>query len=325
MSSPNHKPSGIYSALPTPFTATGEVDIDQLLALMAWQLRPTSTLSSAAPRTHTASWAGVNGFVIYGTTGEASTLTLAEREDITRAAVQRFPNVEMIAGVGNNCTRSSIELAQRARAWGATGGLVVTPYYNKPSQEGLYRHFALIAESCPEWPLILYTVPGRSVVELEVGTVDRLLGAYPHIHAIKDATADLSYGAELISCCQGRAHVLSGDDPTALAAWSLGASGSISVISNLIPAEVVSLWEHHRAGRYAEARRLFLAFHPLTRSLFIESNPVPLKRALEVWSAEEVIPIPSCDASVRAPLAPLREESYTRLLGALNDWRRVSL
>jgi 4-hydroxy-tetrahydrodipicolinate synthase len=320
MSYPSHTPVGIYSALPTPFTAEGEVDIDQMLALMAWQLNPTSAREPKMQNINP-TWSGVSGFVLYGTTGEASTLSMTEREEMTRAAAERFPHTQLIAGVGSNCTRSSIELARQARSWGATGGLVVTPYYNKPSQEGLYRHFSMIAESCSEWPLTLYTVPSRAAVTLEVNTLNRLLNTYSNIRAIKDATADLSYGAELISCCEGRAHVLSGDDPTALAAWSLGAQGSISVISNLIPAEFVSLWEHHIAGHHPQARRLFLDLHPLIRSMFIESNPVPLKKTLALWSAEALIPVPLWSAQVRAPLAELSEDHYEQLMITLNHWR----
>ena len=321
MTSSDQKPEGIYSALPTPFDAMGKVDIDLLLELMQWQLTPTSTRDFDTREMGSTSRAGVSGFVLYGTTGEAPTLNLAEREEMTRAAVARFPHIDVIAGVGSNCTRSSIELVQNAQRWGATGGLVVTPYYNKPSQEGLYRHFSMIAESCPEWPLILYVVPGRAVVSIEVEVIDRLLNVFPHIRAIKDATADLSYGAELISCCEERAHVLSGDDPTALAAWSLGAQGSISVISNLIPAEFVALWRSHLAGDFQEARRVFLELHPMVRALFIESNPAPLKAALGLWSAEEIIPISPWTTGTRAPLVELGDENWHQLSATLTRWR----
>ena len=316
MRSEDDKPRGIYSAVPTPFQASGDLDLERLLDLMAWQLDPCGDSVDRGER-------GVQGFVIYGTTGESPTLTLAEREQITRAAVARFPTVEMIAGVGSNSTTGSVELATQARAWGASGGLVVTPYYNKPSQEGLYRHFATIAEATPEWPLILYVVPGRASVSLDVEVVEKLLRNYPHIVGVKDATADLAYAAELLSCCGERAHVLSGDDPTALAAWSLGMQGSISVVSNLIPSTFATLWAHHTRGERDAARRLFLAIHPLIRALFVESNPIPLKEALGRWSAEELIPITGLTSHVRPPLAPLNEAQRLVLCAALESTREV--
>ena len=140
---------------------------------------------------------------------------------------------------------------------------------------------------------------------------------------MKDATADLAYAAELLSCCGERAHVLSGDDPTALAAWSLGMQGSISVVSNLIPSTFAMLWAHHTCGERDAARRLFLSIHPLIRALFVESNPIPLKEALGRWSAEELIPITGLTSHVRPPLAPLNEAQRLVLCAALESTREV--
>ena len=307
MSSIHHKPIGVYSALPTPLHTSGEIDLPSLTELMRWQLEP-----SLGAR-------GVSGFVLYGTTGESPTLSAVECEEITRSAREAFPEVELIAGVGSNCTASSVERARAAQLWGADGGLVVTPYYNKPSSEGLYRHFSTIAEATPDWPLTLYVVPGRAVVHLELNVVDKLLGAYPNIVAVKDASADLSYCAELVSCCDTRAHVLSGDDPTALAAWATGARGSISVSSNLVPHEFVEIWSHFEAGHHAEARARFLRLHPLIMTLFIESNPAPLKAALAEWGARDLTP--NCSARVRAPLSELTVQNHATLCAALERWR----
>lgn len=327
-------PIGVYSATPTPFTERGEVDLEGLINLMSWQrspdplphqILPSDMREAPAAQVSESSREGaygVDGFVIYGTTGEAPTLSLAEREQITRATTEAFPDVEVIAGVGSYSTANSVELAIQARSWGASGGLVVTPYYNKPSQAGLYQHFATIAEATPDWPLILYVVPSRAAIHLEVEVIDRLLNRYPNIVGIKDATADLAYTAEVISCCEGRASVLSGDDPTALAAWSIGARGSISVASNLVPRAFSRLWRLSEDQEVGEARRLFLELHPLIRSLFLESNPVPLKAALAQWSRAGLIPVDQLSPTVRSPLSTLSEAGALSLSEALEVWSR---
>ena len=318
---------GILSALPTPMTSHGEVDLEGLLSLMAWQKSPTplrapwnlpldfDKIELSVDRAAR----GVDGFVLYGTTGEAPTLSLKEKLRITEAAVEAFKETPLIAGIGTNSTKSSAELAREVRSWGIDGGLLVTPYYNRPSQEGIYRHVLEVAEAVPDWPLVLYIVPGRAAVTLEVETIDRLLSRCPQIVSIKDASADLSYCAELVNCCDDRATVLSGDDPTALAAWAIGAQGSISVGSNLFPAEMAHLWELHREQRLTEARRAFLSLHPMICSLFIESNPVPLKYALAEMSRRGLFSFDhSLEESVRGPLAELSQPHRQRLTEVIN-------
>ena len=165
---------GVWSALPTPFTTEGEVDERALKALVRWQLSQ-----------------GVRGVVAYGTTGESPTLSHTDKERVTRATIEAAEGAPVMVGVGTNCTRTSVEFARQARAWGASAGLVVTPYYNKPTQEGLERHFCAIAEAVEGWPLTLYVVPGRAVISLDVEVVARLTERYPHIVAIKDASAEM--------------------------------------------------------------------------------------------------------------------------------------
>jgi 4-hydroxy-tetrahydrodipicolinate synthase len=287
---------GVISALPTPFNAEERVDLNALQALVQSQLSPDSTDLHL----------GVDGFVVYGTTGESATLNDREREQVTRSVIEVANGAHVIAGVGTNSTVETIRRATQAQAWGAGGGLVVTPYYNKPSQEGLARHFSAVAQATPDWPLILYVVPSRAQVTLEVDTLRRLLDRHPNIIAIKDATGDMLYGAQLIKACEGRAHVLSGDDLTALPLWSLGAMGSISVTSNLYPASFARLWRDVLSHRWSEARRDFLELLPLIEGLFIETNPVPLKEGLS-WK------LPHFNPKVRLPLAELSESSRVRL------------
>ena len=298
---------GIYSALPTPFSTSGEINLPLLLATMNWQLTSEDKQTPC-----------VDGFVLYGTTGEAPTLSLSERELITRSAVQQFPQTPLIAGVGSNCTQTSIMLAQQAHQWGATAGLVVTPYYNRPSQEGIYQHVCRIADATPDWPLVIYVVPGRTSIHLDVETVHRILTRCPQVISVKDATADLSYCAELISCCQDRASVLSGDDPTAWAAWSLGAQGSISVCSNLCPHDFCMIWQAYLDGNFDDGRARFRALAPLIRLLFIESNPSPLKAAL-AWRTQHglVSQLEAWSEDVRLPLTELSRHSKSLLFNEL--------
>ena len=280
---------GIFSALATPMDEAGEIDYDAHLEMMEWQLSPHRFAAESDQALERAE-EGVSGFVLYGTTGESATLGLSEKERLTTLAVERFPDQVLIAGVGTNSTESSMSLAQRARSWGATAGLLVTPYYNRPSQEGLYRHILSVAERVPDWPLILYVVPSRAAVTIEIGTLDRILSACPQVVAVKDASADLAYGAELVNCCEGRAVALSGDDPTALASWSIGSRGSISVVSNLLPVEMMRLWNLFESGQLSDARALFHKVHPVMRALFVETNPVPLKSALTHLNQQGLLP-----------------------------------
>jgi 4-hydroxy-tetrahydrodipicolinate synthase len=302
---------GVWSALPTPFTTEGEVDECALKALVRWQLSQ-----------------GVRGVVAYGTTGESPTLSHADKERVTRATIEAAEGAPVMVGVGTNCTRTSVEFARQARAWGASAGLVVTPYYNKPTQEGLERHFSAIAEAVEGWPLTLYVVPGRAVISLDVEVAARLVERYPHIVAIKDASAEMVYGRALMR--QMSASILSGDDPTLLPHALMGGSGAISVLSNLCPAEVSALWRAVKAGCFDEARALASLLEPLAEALFIESNPTPLKAAL-AWrfsreareglsvSEEDREALARLTPNVRLPLTPLSERGERVLREA---WER---
>ena len=318
------RPSGVWSALPTPFTLDDEVDIEALKALVKWQVSR-----------------GVQGVVAYGTTGEAPTLTEEERARVTRACIEAAQGKPVMAGIGTNCTRETIRRGLLARSWGASSGLVVTPYYNKPTQEGLERHFSAVAEALDGWPLVLYIVPGRAVVSVDVEVIERLARRYEHIVAVKDATGDLGYAQALIERCGDRINVLSGDDPTLLAHAEVGGRGAISVLSNVCPAELCQLWRSVEAGAFREAHAQASALDELARGLFIESNPSPLKATL-CWrfasgqpdlgegpplSREELDALKRLTPVTRLPLTPLSAEAaealrpaYQRYLELRSRW-----
>lgn len=315
--------TGIYSALATPFDREGAVDVSLLLNTMAWQSTPKRSSLDEVPDQ---AKRGVDGFVLYGTTGEAPTLSLQDKELITVSALERAPQLPLIAGIGTNCTRSSAELAKYARSWGAHAGLLVTPYYNKPSQEGLYRHVCEVAEAVPDWPLILYVVPARTAVHLDLETVGRILDRCSQVCSIKDATGDLDYCGALVELLQGRATVLSGDDLTALPAWTLGARGSISVCSNLIPHQFSGMWSLHQSGQREGAADLFSQLLPLIEALFIETNPAPLKSALN-WAAQRglLTGIETWSPELRLPLCALSEANQLTLHEVLSLHFRETL
>lgn len=279
---------GVYTALITPF-AGGKPDLEAFERLIERQIE-----------------AGVSGVVVCGTTGESATLTDAERVELYRAAVRIVRGrVQVIAGSGTNGTARAAELTRAAADAGCDGGLVVTPYYNKPSQEGLYHHYRTVAEAAPGLPIILYNVPSRTGVSLEVETCDRLADL-PGIVALKEATGDLGFDARILARCGDRLTLLSGDDGTALPLWAIGGRGVIAVTSNLVPDRMVAMWKAFAAGDLETARRLHLTLQPLFRGLFVEPNPVPVK-TLTAWAVGGFSP------EVRLPLTPLETENAAML------------
>ena len=279
---------GVHTAIVTPFQGD-EIDWATYETLVERQLD-----------------AGIHGIVPCGTTGESSTLSDDEKlKLIDRTVRQVAGRAKVIAGVGTNDTAQSIRLTRAAREVGADAGLVITPYYNKPTQAGLYAHFEAIAHGAPGFPLVLYNVPGRTGVNLSVETASRLADL-PEVVALKDATADLGGAAELAATCGGRLALLSGDDATAFPLWCVGGKGVISVTSNLAPRRMVALWNAFAGGDIAGARALHSALFPLFSALFVESNPVPVKAAIE-WHTG----LPT--TAVRLPLTPLEAGSVAML------------
>ncbi len=254
--------TGAITALVTPFR-NGQIAYDDLDRLVDAQIA-----------------GGIKGLVPVGTTGESPTLDYDEHiEVIRRVVVRSAGRVPVLAGTGSNCTREAVELTRKAEAVGADAMLVVAPYYNKPSQEGLYRHFSAIAEATRK-PIVLYSIPGRCGIEIAVPTVARLRAAFPHINHIKEAGGSCDRVDQLRQTCGDSVTILCGDDGLTLPFMSIGAKGVISVASNLFPAEIARLCELALAGNRAEAAALHHRFLPLFKNLFVEPNPVPAKYAM---------------------------------------------
>lgn len=266
---------GAIAALPTPF-AGGGVDTAGLQALVAWQIDE-----------------GINGLVACGTTGEAATLTLAERLHVIQTCVHAAAGrVPVIAGTGSNCTRETIHATLAAAECGADAALVVTPCYNKPSQEGLYQHFAAVAAAAP-LPIILYNVPGRTGVDLLPVTVERL-SRLPGIIGLKDATGDLARPQRTAKLAGRDFLQFSGHDATALGFALAGGAGAISVVANLAPRLTAQMHHACRIGNLHAARIIQRRLTPLIEALERETNPVPLKYALQCLrglSAEVRLPL----------------------------------
>ena len=271
--------SGSIVAIVTPMSATGELDLVAWDALVDWHLAE-----------------GSDGIVVGGTTGESPTVTLAEQVELTRRAAARVRGrVPLIAGSGTNDTARSIERTRELAAAGADAVLVVTPYYNKPTQEGLFQHFSAIADDSSV-PVILYNVPSRTGVDLLPETAERL-AAHPRIVSLKEATGNLARLAELQARCGTELELLSGDDPIAAEAILAGARGVISVTANVVPRAMHELASVALRGDADHARALDARLQGLHRALFVESNPIPVK-----WA---VARLGLTGDGIRLPLTPL--------------------
>jgi 4-hydroxy-tetrahydrodipicolinate synthase len=289
--------AGYISALPTPFKHA-QIDEAAFAKFCAWQIGQ-----------------GVWGLVVNGTTGEAPTLTLDEQSRLVRIAVEAAQGrVPVIAGVGSNATAHVIELAHNAARAGADGLLVVTPYYNKPSQEGLYRHFRAVHDATA-LPLLLYDVPTRTGCALALDTVARL-AELPRIVGLKDATGDLARPIALRRMLGERFRLLSGDDATALDYLGLGGDGCISVVSNAVPKLCNRLFFACFCGEPEEARAIERRLRPLVVALFIESNPVPLKWALSLMGhMSPELRLPLCEPAETTRVAVRKALTQLGLIG----------
>jgi 4-hydroxy-tetrahydrodipicolinate synthase len=291
---------GALTALITPFSANDEVDAKALRRIVDMQIDR-----------------GIDGLVACGTTGETPTLSTEEQEVVVRSVVEAAKGrVPVIAGTGSNSTRATVESTRRAAKWGAEAALVVCPYYNKPTQEGLFRHFKAVHEEAG-LPVIAYNVPGRTVSDLLPETIGRLveIGA---IAGVKDATANMQRATETVSLVSALGQrpfsFLSGDDFTILPFVACGGAGVISVVSNICPGDTARLVKLAEAGSYAEARPLHARIVDLTKALFSVSSPIPIKAAMGLagW----------CLPKLRLPLDPTPPEATTELVQrALHRYR----
>ncbi len=240
---------------------------------------------------------GTNGIVPCGTTGEASTLDYEEHYRVIEVAVKAAnKRIPVIAGTGSNSTEETLAITKKAKELGADAALIVTPYYNKPTQEGLYRHYKTVAETI-DIPIVLYNVPGRTAVNMLPSTVARL-AELPNIVAIKEATGDMKQVSDIIRLCGERITVLSGDDFTTLPLLSLGGKGVVSVVANIAPRDVAELCSSWEKGDIEKARQLHYKLEPLNQAMFIETNPIPVKTALALMGKiEEEFRLPLCEMS----------------------------
>jgi 4-hydroxy-tetrahydrodipicolinate synthase len=292
---------GCATALVTPFTATGDVDVDQLRKLVEFQIA-----------------GGVRLLVPCGTTGESATMTDEEDQLVIRTTVEVAQGrARVIAGTGSNSTAAAIEYSKTARDIGADAVLSVAPYYNKPTQEGLYAHFRAIAESVPDVPVVIYNVPGRTSSNIAASTCVRLAREVENIVAVKEASGNLSQIMEILRGRPEGFKVISGDDSLTLPMISLGADGLISVASNEIPDLMSRMVDLALAGNLAEARELHYRVLPLMEANFIESSPGPVKAVMAMMGL--------IDENFRLPLVPVQEKTRAQLrevlleLGVLNN------
>jgi len=280
---------GCATALVTPFKADGAIDEDGLRALVERQIN-----------------GGVHLLVPCGTTGESATMTEDEDQRVIAIAVEvARGRARVIAGTGSNSTASAIEYSKRARDLGADAMLQVAPWYNKPTQEGLYAHFRAIAEAIPETPIMLYNVPGRTSSNITAQTVLRLSRDCENIVAIKEASGNLTQIMEILRERPANFRVLSGDDAVTLPLIALGAEGIVSVASNEIPDLMSRMTQLALAGNWAEARELHYRLLPLMEINFIESSPGPVKSAMAMMGLLE--------ENFRLPLVPVQEKSRARI------------
>lgn len=286
--------TGAFTALITPFR-NGEIDEAALRDLVEFQIS-----------------SGIDGLVPCGTTGESVTMTEQEHAFVIETVIdQAAGRVPVIAGTGSNNTRLTIERTRHALHAGATAALVVVPYYNKPTQEGLYAHFSVIAEAV-DLPLVLYNVPGRTGITMSAETTIAL-SQIPNIAAIKEAAGSLDLVTEIVNGTRNDFVVLSGDDSLTLPMISVGARGVISVLSNILPAEVTELTRLANSGHFAEARREHLRLFDVMRAMFVGTNPTAVKTAAELLGI--------CSGEVRLPLTRLNESQFRTVAQAIEPWR----
>lgn len=285
--------TGSLVAIVTPMQEDGRLDMARFRELIDWHVAE-----------------GTDGIVVVGTTGESPTVDFDEHKELIRVAVDHAKGrIPIVAGTGGNSTAEAVELTESAQKAGATACLSVVPYYNKPTQEGLYRHFRRIAETV-SLPMIVYNVPGRTVADLQNDTVLRL-AQVPGIIGIKDATANIERGTDLVKRAPRGFAVYSGEDSTALALILLGGQGVISVTANVAPRLMHEMCAAALVGDVKKARDINLRLLPLHQRLFVEANPIPVKWALAQMGRVE--------AGLRLPLTPLADRFHDTLREALAE------
>jgi 4-hydroxy-tetrahydrodipicolinate synthase len=284
--------SGAWSAIVTPFRQ-GAVDERALREIIEWQIG-----------------AGVQGLIPCGSTGESATLSHDEHELVIRIAVEQTRRrVPVFAGTGSNSTAEAVKLTQFARAVGADGALLISPYYNRPTQEGIFNHYKTIAQSA-DLPLIVYNIPSRTGSNVAPETLARLC-QFKQIVGVKEASGSLDQASDIRRLCGERLSILSGDDSLTLPLMAVGATGVISVLTNVMPAQTRALVSAALEGDFAQARALHYRLLPLVRALFVETNPVPVKHAMGLMG--------KCSPEVRLPLVGLTSASADKVRAAVSE------
>ena len=288
---------GAIIAIVTPFK-NDKVDENRLRELVEFQIDN-----------------GINGIVPCGTTGESPTLDNDEHIRVIQICIETSKKrVPIIAGTGSNSTVEAITLTQHAAELGADGALVVTPYYNKPTQKGLYRHFKAVADNS-EIPIILYNIEGRTARNIETPTVAKLAQDCPNIIGVKEASGSLEQAKAVHEACGKNFVILSGDDALTLPMMELGGVGVVSVVANIVPADVVKMIDLYNSGDTEGARVIDAKLAPLVTSMFLETNPIPVKTAMNL--------LEMCSADLRLPLCEMDEENLEKLKTAMSNYGLV--
>ncbi|MEQ1794348.1 MAG: 4-hydroxy-tetrahydrodipicolinate synthase [Nitrospira sp.] len=288
--------TGSHVAIVTPFRK-GKVDERALGDLIEWQIAK-----------------GTNGIVPCGTTGESATLSHEEHNRVIELTVEVVRRrVPVMAGTGSNSTDEAISLTKHAKEAGADAALLITPYYNKPTQEGLYRHYKAIAEAV-DLPLVLYNIPGRTGVNMLPTTIARL-AAIQNIVGVKEGSGVIQQASDIVQTCGERVSVLAGDDAMTLPMMAVGGKGVITVTANIAPTEMANMVKAFAAGNIEEARRIHFQLSPLFAALFFETNPIPVKEALGMMG--------KIDPELRLPLCPMGKDNRDKLLQVMKESRFI--
>jgi len=285
--------NGSMAAVITPFR-DGQIDVEALQRIVEFQIA-----------------GGTSAIVPCGSTGESATLTHQEHIEALRHVVKCVRGrVPIIAGTGSNSTAEAIALTRAAKESGATAALLISPYYNKPTQEGIYQHYKTIAEAT-RFPLIVYNIPGRTASKIEATTIARL-AELEHIVGLKEATGSLDEVQEVIRLCGNKIEVYSGDDSLTLPLMAVGGAGVISVVANILPKDSAAMVAACRSNDWDTARRLHYRMLPLIRALFLETNPIPIKAALAMMGY--------CRDELRLPLVPMTDAPRAKLRAVMEQF-----
>lgn len=289
----------LLTAMVTPFNADGSVNYEKAADLAEWLINN-----------------GSDGLVVAGSTGEAATMSAEEKLELFRVVVNRInKRVPVIAGTGSNNTADSVKMTKMAEAMGVDGALIVGPYYNKPTQEGFYQHFAAVAQSTG-LPIIVYNVPGRTASNISPAIVARLAADFENIVAIKEAAGNVAQVAELYSVLPEEFTIYSGDDGLIIPFMSVGATGLISVLSNIGGGILQDVMQAYEDGRVREAAKLNARMVPLANAMFIETNPIPVKAAVTLVTGID-------SGQPRLPLTPMEPENKAKMVAVLQEYGLV--